>query len=95
LLAVAGAEASRLIDSDWNELDRYLIWTVAVPIAWEIFDWCQWQNCKGPPPRASVYDILSYQGAWIVPLIRNKKYWQAGLVFVAWLGCIMVWELER
>jgi hypothetical protein len=95
LLAVGIAESLRLLDRNWNATDRYLLATVAVPLAWEIIDYWQWQGFKGPPPRASVYDLLSYQGAWVVPLIRKKKYWQAALVFVAWGTAIAVWELER
>ncbi len=95
VLAVAVAEGLRLLDKDWNATDRYLLATVAMPLLWEVFDYWQWQGFKGPPPRSSVYDLMSYQGAWVVPLIRKKRYWQAALVFVAWGTAISVWELER
>ncbi|KPJ96748.1 MAG: hypothetical protein AMS18_00385 [Gemmatimonas sp. SG8_17] len=100
VLAVGVSEGLRLFDKDWNWQDRYLLGTIAMPILWETFDYIQWHvvpegGFKSPPSRHAVYDIWSYQGAWILPLIREKKYWQAALVFVAWGGSIAIWELKR
>lgn len=88
--SVAVAEGLRLIDADWNETDRYLLATVALPVLQEVIDlaFVSERSLSDGPSDQSLMDIPTYQGAWLLPLLRDGKYWQAALVFVAWGGFI-------
>lgn len=83
-------EGLRLIDRDWKESDRYLIATVALPVLQELVDlaFVSERDLGDGPSSQSLMDLPTYQGAWILPLVREKKWWQAALLSVAWGGYI-------
>lgn len=80
-----------------GERDRYLLATLALPILQEAVDLAFVSDRKltDGPSLQSLMDIPTYQGAWLVPLIRRKKYWQAALLGVAWGGYIYWRHAER
>lgn len=88
--AVGIAEGLRLIDGDWNETDRYLLATLVVPVLQEIVDlaFISERDFTDGPSDQSLMDIATYQGAWLLPLLRQGRYWQAAVVLVAWGGFI-------
>ncbi len=95
ITAVAVAEGIGLV-TDWSPTTRYLIGTVALPVAQEVFDAIKFgSGFKHFVGADGLHDPLTYQGAWLVPLLADKKYWQAALLTVAYSGFTYYWNYRR
>jgi len=89
--SIAVSEALRLVPGHHSPTTRYLIGTIWFPIAHEIVDQFRW---PGHSWRAALQDFVTYQAAWVVPLIQHKKYWAAIGVGVTVMGFIY-WRYNR
>ena len=95
MTAVAVAEGLGLV-TDWPDHTRYLIATVALPIAQEIFDAVKFgSGLKHFAGADGLHDPLTYQAAWLVPLLKRRKFLEAALLTVAYSGFVYYWNYER
>jgi hypothetical protein len=86
--ALAVAQALKL--AKLEERHRYLLATIALPIVQETIDlaFVSDRKLSDGPSLQSLMDLPTYQGAWLVPLLRRKKYVEAALLGAAWSGYI-------
>lgn len=81
--SVAVAEGLGLI-TDWSGEVRYGLSTLALPVAQEVFDYIYWHKVQGLGfnLKEAMDDIVTYQSAWTVHFIREKKWGLALAAFV-------------
>lgn len=80
LTAVAVAESWRFVWRDSTDYRAYMLGTVAWPLLAETYDILRWEGGKVRNWKEHLDDIITYQGAWVVPLLRRKRYLEAAVV---------------
>ena len=94
--AVAVAEGMVLWTGPLPDTKRYVIATVALPIAQEAFDYVRWTAIEGIPwsVKDSLHDVATYQGAWALYFAKRGQWHWAMLTLVAVTGFTWAWNME-